>query len=82
MDYTTLTSITEAKLKECAEQAASAVQEVEFKMFLDMGHGIWQLWLALAGEVDREPAKHDMDRLYKLIEPEAVSGLRSTRAKN
>ncbi|MDK6080556.1 hypothetical protein [Massilia varians] len=79
LNYANLTDIAEKRLRECADEAATMVSEVEFRQRLDMGHGIWQLWLALAGQLDKESARRDMDRLYALIEPESVSGLRSTR---
>jgi hypothetical protein len=78
LDYATLTRITEMKLRDCADMAAGAVEEVELRQSLDMGHGVWQLWLALAGQVDKEAALRDDDRLYAIIEPHAVSGLRTT----
>ena len=78
MDYSTLTNITEQRLRECAEQAATKVEEFEYRQCLDMGHGMWQLWLALAGQIDKPAARRDMDRLYALIEPENVSGVRHT----
>jgi hypothetical protein len=80
LNYETLTRIAEAKLNECADRALIVVEEVEFRQSLDMGHGVWQLWLALAGEVDKEAARRDMDRLYALIEPESISGVRSLRS--
>lgn len=75
MDYATLTGITEQKLRECAEEALTKVEGFEYRQCLDMGHGIWQLWLALAGKIDKPAARRDMDRLYALIEPENVSGI-------
>jgi len=81
LNYAILTNTAEKKLRECAERAASAVEEVDFRQCLDMGHGVWQLWLALAGHIDKESARLDMDRLYELIEPDAVSGLRTILAK-
>ena len=56
------------------------VEKIEFRQRLDMGHGIWQLWLELAGMVDKAAARRDMDRLYALIEPESISGLRAMSA--
>lgn len=53
LNYASLTDIAEKRLRECADEAATMVSEVEFRQRLDMGHGIWQLWLALAGQLDR-----------------------------
>jgi hypothetical protein len=75
LDYATLTRITEEKLRECADLAAGAVEEVELRQYLDMGHGVWQLWLALAADLDKEAARRDDGRLYAMIEPTAISGL-------
>ncbi|NTB05887.1 hypothetical protein [Agrobacterium tumefaciens] len=75
MDYATLTGITEKRLRECAEEASTKVEAFEYRQCLDMGHGMWQLWLALAGTIDKAAARSDMDRLYALIEPESVSGI-------
>ncbi|WP_076572348.1 hypothetical protein [Janthinobacterium sp. TND4EL3] len=80
LDYSTLTSTAERKLRECADQASTMVEKIEFRQRLDMGHGIWQLWLELAGMVDKAAARRDMDRLYALIEPESISGLRAMSA--
>jgi hypothetical protein len=80
MDYATLTAITEQRLRECAEEASTKVEQFEFRQCLDMGHGMWQLWLALAGKIDKPAAQRDMDRLYALIEPESVSGIGPTTA--
>jgi hypothetical protein len=76
LNYTDLTAVAEKQLRKCADEAATMVHEVEFRQRLDMGHGMWQLWLALAGQLDKESARHDMDRLYTIIEPESVFGLR------
>ena len=73
MDYVTLTGITAQKLRECAEEASTKGERFEYRQSLDMGHGIWQLWLALAGRIDKPAARRDMDRLYALTEPENES---------
>lgn len=79
IDYATLTATTEKKLRECADAAAELVDEVSFRQRLDMGHGIWQLWLALAANFDKDLARNDMDRLYALIEPVSVTGLKDRK---
>jgi hypothetical protein len=68
MDYVTLTGIAERELRRMAEDAAAAVDEIDYEMCRDMANGIFQLWVALASSLDKDASFADHTRMYALTE--------------